>query len=71
MSVNHDIIFWTEALVKFFSQEILPKNEEMAAILNMTKFSWLDKNNPMLLRLCHVVECVCYNIYANKLDSYL
>ena len=61
MSVSHDI-FWTKAQVKFFSQEILPKNEEMAAILDMTKFSWLDRNNAIILRICHVVERVCYNI---------
>ena len=65
MSVNHDI-FWTKAQVKFFSQEALPKNEEMAAALNVPKFSRLNRNNPMLLRLCHVVECVCCNIYAKN-----
>ena len=27
----------------------------MVAILIMTKFSGLDRNNPLLLRLCHIV----------------
>ena len=46
MSVTYDI-FWIKAQVKFFSQEILSKNEEMTSILNMTKFSRLDRNNAM------------------------
>ena len=70
MSVNHDN-FWTKPQVKFFSQEIMPENEEMADILNMTKFSCLDRNTAMLLRFFRVVECVCYNIYAkNKTARY-
>ena len=60
------MIFSGQKQVKLFSQEILSKNEEMAAILNMTKISKLDRNKSTLLKLCHFVEGVCSNISAKN-----